>query len=272
MVATRVGSAPAHPRLPVRARRALRGGVGILVVIAALQLAVTGGVLPSQWFPPVNEIFVALAGEAVQPGLWASVWATLRGWAVGLAVATAGAIPLGLLIGSLRPVFRALRVVIEFLRPIPSVALVPVGVLIFSSTLSMKAFLVAFASFWPLLFQTVYGVRDVDPVARDTARVYGLGAAAQFRRIVLPSAAPYIGTGLRVSAAIGLILAVTGELVVGAPGLGRAIIQAQVSAAVELMYALILVTGLLGLAINAVFRLGEARLLHWHVSQRPGSG
>lgn len=271
MVATGAGSISAHPRLTPRVRRALRGTVGVLTVMVTLQLAVTSGILPSQWFPPVTDILAALAGELGQPAIWSSVWATLRGWALGLAVAAAGAIPLGLLIGSLPPVFRALRIVIEFLRPIPSVALVPVGVLIFSSMLSMKAFLVAFASFWPLLFQTVYGVRDVDPVARDTARIYGLGAAAQFRRIVLPSAAPYIGTGLRISAAIGLILGVTGELVVGAPGLGQTITQAQASAAVELMYALILVTGLLGLAINTAFRLGEARLLHWHVSQR-GNG
>lgn len=246
--------------------------MGLGAVLGTLQAAVTAGVLPSQWFPPVSAIFATLAGELGHAAVWVAAWATLRGWAVGLAVAAAGAVPLGLLIGSVQPLFRAVRVVIEFLRPIPSVALVPVGVLIFGSGLQMKAFLVAFAAFWPLLFQAVYGVRDVDPLARDTARIYGLGAAARFRRIVLPSAAPYIATGLRISAAIGLILAVTGELVVGAPGLGRAIVQAQAGAAVELMYALIVVTGLLGLAVNAVFRLGEARALHWHASQRPGSG
>ena len=86
--------------------------------------------------------------------------------------------PAGILIGSSRWAYRALRVPIEFLRPIPSVALIPLAVLVYGTGLQSKVFLAAFASFWPMLIQTIYGVQDVDPVATDTARSFGLGRVA----------------------------------------------------------------------------------------------
>ena len=92
-----------------------------------------------------------------------------------------------------------MRFVVEFLRPIPSVALVPLAVLIYGVGLESKVFLAAFASFWPLFVQTLYGVQDVDPVATDTARSFGLGRFERLWRIKLPSAVPYIATGLRIS-------------------------------------------------------------------------
>lgn len=245
-----------------------KGFVGVLVTTVVLEVASRSGALPRQWFPPVTEMVAQLGTELRAASTWHAVSETLGGWAVGLAIATAIAVPCGLLIGSIGALFHATRVPIEFLRPIPSVALVPLAVLVFGSGLQMKVFLVAFACTWPLLFQAVYGVRDVDPVAKDTARVYGLPHLARFVRVVVPSAAPYIATGLRISASIGLILAVTAELVVGSPGLGRLITEAQAAGAVTQMYALVIVTGLLGLAINAAVRGVERRLLAWHVAHR----
>jgi ABC-type nitrate/sulfonate/bicarbonate transport system permease component len=142
-------------------------------------------------------------------------------------------------------------------------------VLIFGSNLDMKVFLIAFGTFWPVLLQTVYGVHDVDPTARDTARSYGLGRRAVLRRITLPSALPYIATGLRIASAIGLILAVTSEIVVGVPGIGVRITEAQAAGGAEdLMYAWILAAGLLGWVLNGALQTVERRLLHWHPSFR----
>jgi ABC-type nitrate/sulfonate/bicarbonate transport system permease component len=131
-----------------------------------------------------------------------------------------------------------------------------------------KVFLVVFAASWPLLIQTLYGVRDVDPVAVDTARAYGLSRSTRFFRLTLPSALPYIATGLRISSATALILAVTAELVIGSPGLGAEIAVAEASGATALVYALIGATGLLGWVLNGAFSRFERRLLHWHASQR----
>ena len=129
-------------------------------------------------------------------------------------------------------------------------------------------FLAAFAATWPLLMQTLYGVQDVDPVATDTARSFGFSRPQRLLRVTLPSAVPYIATGVRISAAVALILVVTAELVIGAPGLGREINLARQGGGVDLMYALILATGLLGWGVNVLFTRVERRVLHWHPSQR----
>jgi ABC-type nitrate/sulfonate/bicarbonate transport system permease component len=240
----------------------------VLVVLGVLELLARGEVISPRYFPPPSEMFAALWDEVQTSGFWTAVANTLQGWALGLGIAALIAIPLGIVIGSSRLVYRSLRAVIEFLRPIPSVALIPLAVLIYGSGLESKVFLAAFASTWPLLMQTLYGVQDVDPVATDTARSFGISRPQRLLRVTLPSAVPYIATGVRISAAVALILAVTAELVIGSPGLGREINIARQGEATDLMYALIVATGLLGWLINAVFARGERRVLHWHPSQR----
>ena len=153
---------------------------------------------------------------------------------------------------------------IEFLRPIPSVALIPLAVLVYGTGLESKVFLAVFASFWPLFVQTLYGVQDVDPVVTDTARSFGLGRFERIWRIRLPAAVPYIATGVRISSAVALILAVTAELVIGSAGLGRSISVAQSGGAIDVMYALIIATGMLGWLLNILATRGERRVLHWH--------
>jgi ABC-type nitrate/sulfonate/bicarbonate transport system permease component len=131
-----------------------------------------------------------------------------------------------------------------------------------------KVYLIVFAAFWPLLIQTLYGVQDVDPVAIDTGRMFGLGRVQRLVRIKLPSALAYVATGLRISSATALILAVTCELVMGAPGLGRTINVARSAGSLDVVYALVIVTGVLGLIVNTAFGRIEKRLLRWHPSQR----
>jgi ABC-type nitrate/sulfonate/bicarbonate transport system permease component len=240
--------------------------IGLAVVLALAELLTR--VIGSEYFPPVSEMLAALVDEAGTAGFWAAVGHTLEGWVLGLGLAALIAIPTGIVIGSSRVLYRSLRAVIEFLRPIPSVALIPLAVLIYGSGLESKVFLATFAATWPLLMQTLYGVQDVDPVATDTARSFGFGRASRLLRVTLPSAVPYIATGIRISASVALILCVTAELVIGAAGLGREINLARQGGAVDLMYALIIATGLLGWALNAVFARGERRVLHWHPSTR----
>ncbi len=173
-----------------------------------------------------------------------------------------------MLIGFNQYVYRGLRPIIEFLRPIPSVALIPLAILVYGTGLESKVFLAAFAATWPLLIQTIYGVRDLDPVQRDTARSFRISRRDRLLSVSLPGAIPYIATGLRISSATALILVVTAELVIGAPGLGRAINAARAGGVPDLMYALTIATGLLGMALNAIMVRVERRVLHWHPSYR----
>jgi ABC-type nitrate/sulfonate/bicarbonate transport system permease component len=266
------------PTTGARARRAVRmrafflGLAGIVGVIALLEVVVRLGLLPQAWFPPPSQIFPALGGLVAGGELFAPVGQTLQGWALGIVVATLVAVPLGVAIGSWEIAHRMAHFLLEFLRPIPPVALIPAAVLIFGSNLDMKVFLVGFGAFWPVLLQTIYGVHDVDLTVRDTGRCYGLGRAALLTRITLPSALPHIATGLRIASAIGLILAITAEIVVGVPGIGVEITDAQSAGGAEdLMYAWILAAGLLGWALNGALRAVERRFLHWHPSVRGGA-
>ena len=240
----------------------------MLVVLALWELVIRAGVISESNIPTMTAALGELVSQLGESGFWSAVGRTLEGWALGLGIAMALGVPLGILIGSSRWLFRAFRVPIEFLRPIPSVALIPLAVLIYGTGLQSKVFLAAFASFWPLLIQTIYGVQDVDPVATDTAKSFGLNRLARMWHITLPSAVPYIATGVRISSAVSLILVVTAELVIGAAGLGREINTARSGGNLEVMYALIVATGLLGWVLNIVMSAAEKRVLRWHPSQR----
>jgi ABC-type nitrate/sulfonate/bicarbonate transport system permease component len=243
-------------------------GAAVICVLALWQLVVGIGLLNENHVPSMTATVAELADLLGDATFWSAVGNTLEGWALGLGIAAVLAIPLGILIGSSATAYRSVRFVVEFLRPIPSVALVPLAVLIYGVGLESKVFLAAFASFWPLFVQTLYGVQDVDPVATDTGRSFGLNRFERLYRIKLPSAVPYIATGLRISSAVALILAVTAEIVIGSAGLGREINVARSSGAVELMYALIITTGLLGWLLNIATMQAERRVLHWHPSHR----
>jgi len=242
--------------------------LSVLGVLALFELLPRVGVLPSDHFPPISETLSTLFDQLGESRFWEAVGNTLEGWALGLGIAAGLAIPIGIVIGSSRLLYRASRGLIEFLRPIPSVALIPLAILIYGTGLQSKVFLAAFASFWQVLVATLYGVQDVDPVATDTARSFGFSRPQRLLRVTLPSAIPYIATGIRIASAVSLILTVTAELVIGAAGLGRSINLARSGGNEELMYALILATGVLGLVLNAVFQRVERRVLHWHPSQR----
>jgi ABC-type nitrate/sulfonate/bicarbonate transport system permease component len=243
--------------------------VGVAVALAAFEIAPRVGVLPRSSFPPVSEIFATLADLGTTGELWQAVRDTLDAWARAIVIATLIAVPLGLAIGS-SPVGALLsRLTIEFLRPIPSVALIPILVLVYGTQPSLKVALGVFGATFPLLFQAMYGIADVDPVAKETARSFGMGWLTRLRRIVLPSCAPYLATGLRISASVALILVVTGEFIVGVPGIGREVLVAYSSGAFDIMYAYIVTAGLLGLAVNLCFHAAERRVLFWHPSQRP---
>ena len=240
----------------------------VVLVLALWELLVRTGLLSETSIPPMTDTFSRFFDELGTGEFWEAVVNTLQGWALGLGIAIVLAVPTGMLIGSSPLLYRAFRIPIEFLRPIPSVALIPLAVLVYGTGLQSKVFLAAFASFWPLFIQTLYGMQDVDPVLTDTAKSFGLGRWERIRRITLPSAVPYIATGVRISSAVALILSVTAELVIGAAGLGRQITVAQAGGALDLMYALIIATGLLGWGLNILATRGEKRVLHWHPSQR----
>jgi ABC-type nitrate/sulfonate/bicarbonate transport system permease component len=260
-------------------RATLEGLAARLVTMLAVAASVAGflalwqfvsraGLISEQDLPAMTTTFQELWSMMHTREFWTAFGQTVRGWALGLGIATALAVPIGVFLGSSEFAGRAFRIPIEFLRPIPSAALIPLLFLTLGTTLKSEVFLAAFGAFWPLLVQTIYGVRDVDPIALDTARSFGIGRFERLYRIRLPSAVPYIATGLRISSAVALILAFTAELFMGIPGLGQIMNVAESFGLTVQVYALALATGSLGLAIYVVFAAVERRALRWHPSQR----
>lgn len=244
------------------------GVAGLLAVGGVLELLPRVGIVDRRFFPPSSEILAALVNELGSAEFWTAFGQTMTGWALGLALAMVAGIVAGVAIGSV-PALRSLTAsTIEFLRPIPSVALIPLVVLMYGSRPQSALILVVYAAFWQVLVQVLYGVADVDPVVRDTARSYRFSRWTIFRQVVWPTALPYIMTAFRLAAAVALILEITAELVIGVPGLGREVGVAQSSSAIPLTYALVVVVGLIGITVNVLARTVERRVLRWHASVR----
>jgi len=255
----------------VRGRSVLRVLEPAVVVLGALllwEVLARTGVLFQPALPPPSEIGESLVDDVQTRYLWQSVWMTVKAWAVGLSIVIAVAIPVGIVLGMSRFASRATILTFEFLRAIPSIAALPILVLLYGVGFKLTVVLAVLGAMWPLLIQTMYGVQDVDPVARETARVYGLGRVRQFRLVVLPSAAPYIGTGLRLSGVIAMLLAVASTLIVGGDGLGSAISTAENTGQPALMFDRIFIAALLGLTVTIFLTAVERRLLRWHPSVR----
>jgi ABC-type nitrate/sulfonate/bicarbonate transport system permease component len=246
----------------------LLGVLGLLGFAALLEVLPRLGVLPSAYFPPTSEIGSALVDQFGRPEFWLAFRQTLTTWITGLSIAYVAGVLLGLVIGSV-PLLRQLTAsTVEFLRPIPSVALIPLVLVLYGTEPVSTIILVVYASFWQVLVQVLAGAADVDPVARDTAYSYRLSRARRVRNVIWPTALPYAMTGLRLAAAVALILTITGELIIGTPGIGREIDVAASSNAVPTVYALVVVTGLIGVVANVGARALERRVLVWHPSVR----
>ena len=243
--------------------------LSIAVALALWELVSRTGAISQKDLPAMSTTFRELWSLVQTSHFWFAFGDTVRGWALGLAIATALAVPIGIVLGSSDFAASAFRIPIEFLRPIPSAALIPLLFLTLGTTLKSEVFLATFGAFWPLLVQTMYGVRDVDPVALETARSFGVGRLERLYRITLPSSVPYIATGLRISSTVSLILAFTAELFMGTKGLGQEVNIAQAYGLEVQLYALALATGFLGVAIHLLFTTLERRALRWHASQRP---
>jgi ABC-type nitrate/sulfonate/bicarbonate transport system permease component len=248
--------------------RRARGFVGVAVFLILLEVGPSAGLVDRDYLPTTLDIVKALGGQVASSLFWDAVRQTITGWALGLTVATAAALVIGTLLATVPLAGRLTHSTIEFMRPIPSVALIPVVVLLYGTSTQSTLILVVYATFWPLLIQVMHGVRDVDPVAVDTARSYRLKLRHRLTSVIWPSAFPYFMTGFRLAASVALILEVSGELIVGSPGIGQRIALAQSAGAVPTLYALITVAGALGLVVNIVVRRAEQRTMHWHISVR----
>jgi ABC-type nitrate/sulfonate/bicarbonate transport system permease component len=216
------------------------------------------------YWPPLRTILETFPDVWTGDRLRDDVLPSVLRLACGYALAAVAGVALGTVIGSYRRVRAVCEPVLEFLRAVPPPVLVPVIMLFAGIGDTMKITVIAGGCVWPVLLNTVEGVRAVDPVMAETARSYGVTGAARLRHVVLRSASPQIFAGLRQALSLGIILMVISEMFAASNGLGFTIVQFQRGFAIPDMWTGILVLGLLGFLLSVVFQLVERRVLGWY--------
>lgn len=221
------------------------------------------GAVDATFLPALSEVLTAWWALLTSGELQSHLQASLLRSLTGLGLAIAAAIPLGLLIGWYRPVATLLNPLLEVFRNTAALALLPVFVLILGLGETSKVAIICYACSWPILLNTVSGVRNVDPLLIKSARSLGLRPVRLFQKVVLPAAVPTIFTGVRLSAAYSILILIAAEMVGAKAGLGYLINYAQYNFAVPDMYAGIITISAIGLAVNQLLVQAERRFSTW---------
>lgn len=216
------------------------------------------------FLPPVSSVFLTFIRLLSSAQFWTDILATLGRCLSGYAVACCIGIPMGILMGRSEKLFNVFEPLVEMLRPIPSAAIIPVAILFLGIEDKMKVFVIVYACLWPILINTIDGVKGIDRILIETGKTFKLTNRQFLFKIVIPGASPSIVTGMRISLAISLILAITVEMISGNNGIGFFILDAERSFKFTEMYAAIIFIGLLGYFINFIFVKATYRIMRWH--------
>lgn len=249
-----------------RTTRAVRAVLGLALLATAWEAAPRAGLTDRVFLPPLSQVLARWWQLAVAGDIWANSRASLLRAGVGFGLAVLIALPLGLAVGWFRTIAELLNPVLTVFWNTAVLALLPVFVLLFGIGEESKIAIVGYACVWPVLLNTISGVRTVDPLLIRAARSLGLGPLRLFQKVILPSAVPSIFTGIRLAGAASILVLVAAEMVGAREGLGFLIINSQANFAIPDMYAAIITVSAIGLAINQFLLALERRLSRWRAS------
>lgn len=231
-----------------------------LVLILALELWLRLGGIVTDILAPPSQVVVALVGGLLNGTILSATLKTLGGAFGGLLIGGSLGMLLGIVVAIVPVIDRAMEVTVESLRPIPSVALLPVALMVFGFGYGMEFAIVGKSCFFLMLILTRAAVRGVDPRLREVARVLRLSRAATIRKIILPASLPRLFVAFRLAASLSLVISITIEIAVNPQGLGHAIMTAQQALRPDLMLAYFVWIGLVGLVMNAGLLLAQRTL------------
>lgn len=282
---TTPGVAPPAAQAPLTAPRRRRLAWLSLVRRLVLALALPVVLVAAWWvasedagnffFPPLSDIVATFVPTWFEGRMTSDVLPSVGRLLGGYVLALVVGVGLGVAIGLSAGLRAYSEPVLEFFRAIPPPVMVPILMLFLGIGTPMRVFVIATGALWPILLNTVEGVRGIDEVLRDTSSVYRLRPATRLRTLVLRGASPQIVTGARQALSIAIILMVISEMFAARDGLGFTIVQFQRSFALPEMWTGIILLGLLGVALSLLFRAVEGPVLAWYhglrQSQRGGS-
>jgi ABC-type nitrate/sulfonate/bicarbonate transport system permease component len=237
-----------------------------LILFALLYMASSNS--QNFYFPPLSAVLKQFDTLWFGPRFFSDVLPSLRRLMLGYSFSCATGIALGIAIGMSQPLRRAIEPVLEFFRAVPPVAMIPLLIVSMGFGDGMKITIIAAGAIWPILLNTVEGVKAVDSVLDDTCRVYKISGLARLRHFVIPSASPQIIVGMRLGLSIGIVLMVISEMFAALDGLGSAIIYFQRSYEIPSMWSGVLMLGIFGFTLSVVFRQFERWALKWYYGMR----
>lgn len=239
-------------------------GVFALFLLAWSAAARFGGVSPST-LPPVTDVASALVSLWGDPAFVPSVLRTVRDALSGLMIATFLGIAAGVVIGTSPWLERSTRLIVDFGRSFPQIALLPIFLIAFGATSTMKIVLVSIACFFPVLLQTIYGARRLDETMADTVRAYRLPMHLRVLKVTIPAASPFIFTGFRIALIVSILVSIGVEILSQVQGMGRQLADARSFYRTDIAFAYAIYAGALGVLVNAAADRVERALLGWHL-------
>mgnify|MGYP003624262615 CR=1 FL=1 len=221
------------------------------------------GVVDRVLLPAPDEVLTAFVASIRSGSLWINTWASLRRVVEGFVLGFSVAVPLGILMGNSRIARGLVEPIIELVRPIPPIAIIPIAILWFGIGEISKVFIIAYGAFFPILVNTMAGFREVDPVLVRAAKMLGANRWETFRDVVLRSALPFIIVGSRLGMGLAFIVLVAAELIASSEGLGFLINDARYNFRTDQVFLGMILIGVLGFALNKLLIEIERRLLRW---------
>ena len=263
---------PAGAESRHRIGRAFAPRIGTALIVLALlgllqaagELSVGGiGILPT-----TTQVLGSFPSVLSDPATYSAIEATLASWSIGFGIAVVGGIAIGLLVGLSKFTSRSTTGLFDFLRSTPAVAFIPMAELILGIGLSFKVTIIVVTCIWVMLLQTTAGLRSVDALALESAKSLHMSRSQRIRWVLIPTALPYLLTGMRLAAVNAFLASIGVELLASAPGIGREIMFRQLGGAAAEMWDLVVIAAVLGVLVSLVFTRIESVILRWHVSQR----
>jgi len=242
----------------------ISGCLLLLFLILLWEVLPRSGIVYAHYFPPfstvVGALFEGIRSTEILRQTGISIYRAFCGYCLAILIG----VTLGTLTGTIRWVSDLLDITVELLRPMPSVALVPIAILLFGTSNSYNISIITFGCTWPIFVNTFEGTRSVDTQWIDTARVYGATRYDLLRKVVVPAALPYIVSGLRISLATSIIIVTVTEMLASFRGLGFFIMDTYNAYRIPQMYSGIITIGLVGYGLNRLFVTAEERFMAWH--------
>lgn len=262
--------------IPVRARplrkawgRELASQVGTVAIALLLWHAFSLSEMAAKAdMPGPLESFLRLAGMFATAEFWSTIGSTMLSWSLALLLSLIMGIPVGMMIGRSRRTADSSKFLIDFLRTIPSLAIIPLALLLLGPTKGMVVMVATFTAIWPVLIQSMYAAEQADPILTRVARSFRLTLGDRIRYVLAPEFLAFFWPGVRMAVTASLLVSVGAELIGGAPGIGSAIQDSLLINDQVTMFAYVIAAALVGLSINAALMFLQRKLLWWHPSMR----